>query len=202
VPCPDLGVTAEELGAEPNGFVPPDSPLRVYAWARALTHMRERVTASTVARLCIGGVIEGYKGRLPGLVEEPLLSLRARKPLFLVGALGGCTELVIDLLEQRARSEMTEGAAAANVKWRDEILRLFERYGGEPPNRDELSRELMGYGRNGPAAALGNGLDDDENRELFSISDPHRIATLVLSGLGRLGKGRRLSPPAGGASEP
>jgi hypothetical protein len=135
-------------------------------------------------------------------VEEPLLSLRARKPLFLVGALGGCTELVIDLLEQRARSEMTEGAAAANVKWRDEILRLFERYGGEPPNRDELSRELMGYGRNGPAAALGNGLDDDENRELFSISDPHRIATLVLSGLGRLGKGRRLSPPAGGASEP
>jgi hypothetical protein len=188
VPCPDLGLTAEELGAQPNGFVPPNGPLQVYAWARALTHMREEVTASTAARLCVGGRIEGYKGRLPGLVEEPLLSLRARKPLFLVGALGGCTELVIDLLEQRPRSEMTEATAAANVQWHGEIRQLYERYGGEPASRDEVSAELMTYGRNGPAAALRNGLDDEENRELFGTSDPHRIATLVLSGLERLGQ--------------
>lgn len=195
VPCPDLGVTKEDLGTLPNGFVPPNGPLQVYAWARALTHMRERVTASTVARLCVGGRIEGYKGRLPGLVEEPLLSLRARKPLFLVGALGGCTELVIDLLEQRPRIEMTEAQAAANVQWHNEIRQLYERYGGEPANRDEVAEELMTYGRNGPAAALFNGLDDEENRELFATSDPHRIATLVLTGLERLGHTNGLSSP-------
>lgn len=196
IPCPDLGLKEEELGAQPNGFVPPNGPLQVYAWARALTHMREHVTASTVARLCIGGRIEGYKGRLPGLVEEPLLSLRARKPLFLVGALGGCTELVIDLLLQHPRSEMTEAAAAANVPWHREIREMYERYGGEPVSRDELSEELMTYGRKGPAAALLNGLDDEENRELFATPDPHRIATLVLQGLERLGQTPSSSPAA------
>ncbi|HEY4597337.1 MAG TPA: hypothetical protein VIJ02_13135, partial [Thermoanaerobaculia bacterium] len=187
-PCPDLGLSEQELGAEPNGFVPPKSAPQVYAWARALTHMREQVTASTAARLCVGGRIERYQGRLPGLLEEPLLSLRARKPLFLVGALGGCTELVIDLLEQRARCEMTEAVAAANVPWHGEIRQLYERHGGEPPDREKVAGEIMTYGRNGPAAALHNGLDDEENRELFATPDPHRIAGLVLTGLERLGQ--------------
>jgi hypothetical protein len=198
VPRPDLGLSDEELGALPSGFVPADTPPQLYAWARALTAMREWVTAHSAARLCVGGRIEGYKGRLPGLVEEPLLSLRAGRPLFLVGALGGCTGLVIDLLEQHDRVEMTEEEAIRNVTSHGEILALYERYGGEPAHRDEVAEELRGYGSKGPAAALQNGLDDDDNRELFATADPHRIATLVLTGLERLERAGRLPPATEG----
>jgi hypothetical protein len=186
VPCPELGLSDAELGALENGFVPPVSPPQLYAWARALTHMRERVTESTAARLCIGGRILGYKGRYAGLVEEPLLSLRARKPLYLVGALGGCTDLVIDLLEQRPRPEMTEDFAAANVPGYAELRELYAGHGGQPPDFGALAEELRKLGADGPGEALANGLDNAENRELFTATDPHTIATLVLTGLERL----------------
>lgn len=200
VPRPDFGPSDAELGALANGFVPASTPLQLYAWARALTAMRDWVTAHTAARLCVGGRIEGFKGRMPGLVEEPLLSLRVGKPLFLVGALGGCTKLVIDLLEQRHRHEMTEEEAKKNVAGHVEILALYERYGGEPAFRDRVAEELRSVGSRGPAAALRNGLDDEENRELFATADAHRIATLVLTGLERLQRAGQLSPPQGDAS--
>ncbi len=165
----------------------PDTPVKRYAWSRALTSMREHVTEISTARLCIGGKIEGYLGRLPGLIEEPLLSLRARKPLYLVGAIGGCSQLVIDLIEQRTRPEMTTTAAEKHVKDYQAFADCFAQYGGAFPTREQVAKELADYGADGPAAALNNGLDDAENREIFDTTDPRRIAELVCIGVGRLG---------------
>jgi hypothetical protein len=186
VECPPLGLTDADLAAEPNGFVKPGTAAQRYAWCRAMTLMRERITEKAAARLCIGGKIEGYQGRLAGLLEEPLLSLRAKKPLFLVGALGGCTELVIDLLEQRPRPEMTTAVARAKVLHHDAVAALYAQHGGEFLTREALAAELVAFGTGGPALALKNGLDDAENRELFHSLDPARIAGLVLTGLERL----------------
>jgi len=151
-----------------------------------MTLMRERITEKAVSRLCIGGRIEGYQGRLPGLLEEPLLSLRAKKPLFLVGALGGCTELAIDLLEQRSRPEMTTAVARKEVKHHDAVAALYAQHGGEFLTREALAAELAAFGKGGLAAALNNGLDDTQNRELFQSLNPIRIAELVLTGLRHL----------------
>jgi hypothetical protein len=123
---------------------------------------------------------------MPGLVEESLLSLRARKPLFLAGALGGCTQLVIDLLEQRPRPEMTSAIAQAKVPMYAEVAGLYQKYGVELPSREALAMEVSALGAQGPAAALCNGLDNLENRELFQTRDPIRMAELVLTGLERL----------------
>ena len=196
IPLPDIGLSEADLGALPNGFVVPNTPLRLYAWARALTHMRELATERTAARLCIGGRIEGYKGRLAGLIEEPYIQLRRGKPLYLVGALGGCTRLVIDLLEGRSRPEMSTENARAKVVAKvdgversiyDELVGLYEQYGGDFPSREAIAEEIRQIGAKGPAAALHNGLDDEENRLLFRTTDPIRIAELVLTGLERLG---------------
>ncbi len=185
VPCPDLGFPLTDLGLQPSDFTPPDTPLRRYAWARALTEMRTQVTQSTVARLCIGGKIEGYKGRYPGLLEEPLLSLRSGHPLFLVGAMGGCTRLVIDLLEGRDREEMSATSEAA-VAGQTELKAAYAEHGGDLHSREELAAELTRLGKDGPAAALNNGLTDEENRELFHCTEAARIAELVLTGLDKL----------------
>lgn len=180
-------IPMNELEPDDRGFVKPSSSLQVYAWARALTHMRERVTNKAAARLCIGGKIERYQGRLAGLIEEPLLQLRARKPLFLVGALGGATQLVVDLLQGRARAEMTTERARQAVKHYDDVAALYVRHGGEFQTRETVADELHAFGKDGPAAALANGLSDEENADLFETVDPVRIAELVLKGLGRLG---------------
>jgi hypothetical protein len=186
IPCPPLEVPEVDLAPEPNGFVKPGTPVQRYAWCRALTHMRNLLTAKADARLCTGGKVEGYQGRMPGLVEESLLSLRKRKPLFLAGALGGCTELVIDLLEQRQRPEMTSAVARAKVANYDEVAGLHETHGAEFPTREALAKELSTLGTRGPEFALCNGLNDRENRELFQTRDPIQIAELVLTGLERL----------------
>ena len=151
-----------------------------------MTAMRTRITAESFARVSIGGKIEGYKGRCAGLIEEPLLSLRAAKPLFLVGAFGGCTRLVIDLLEQRDRPEMTTQVARQEVTYYDDVAALYQEHGQEFKTREELASEIRSFGHPGPAAALKNGLSDEQNRELFYCADARRAAELILTGIRKL----------------
>jgi len=46
-----------------------------------------------------GGRTSGAAGRYPGVIEEAFLALRASKPLYLAGILGGATRQVIDAIE-------------------------------------------------------------------------------------------------------
>lgn len=148
-----------------------------------MTAMRQKLTDETFARVVMGGKIEGYKGRYAGLIEEPLLSLRAGKPLFLVGALGGCARLVIDLLEQRNRPEMTTEVARANVENYDALVSLYQQHNQEFKTREELAVEIKSFGMNGLSQVLCNGLTDEQNRELFYCADPRRVAHVVISGI-------------------
>jgi hypothetical protein len=51
---------------------------------------------------------------------------------------------------------------------------------------EEMGTDIAARAGAGLAAALNNGLDEVENRELMYCTDPQRIARLVLTGLGRL----------------
>ncbi|MEM6368477.1 MAG: TIR domain-containing protein [Myxococcota bacterium] len=187
LPLPsDFPFAEADLEPLPGGFVPPKSPLQLFAWSRSMTYMRERTTARAVARVCSGGRIEGYKGRMAGLIEEPYIQMQQKKPLFLLGAFGGCTRLVIDLLEGSMRPEMTTEVARESVPHYDEIVRLYDEHGGEIPSREEIAETLREAGAAGPAAALQNGLDDEENRFLFETESPTDAARLILKGLENL----------------
>lgn len=76
-------------------------------WESGLSAMRATVCGETVARIAAGGRIEGYKGRMPGVAEEVLLSLEAQQPVFLLGGFGGCARGIaetIGLVERKDRS--------------------------------------------------------------------------------------------------
>lgn len=60
------------------------------AWGPALTAMRETLASRCDARIVAGGQTEAFRGSMPGIAEETLLSLTAGKPTFVTGALGGC----------------------------------------------------------------------------------------------------------------
>ena len=95
-PPDDLDMT--EVPPAPDGFAAPAAPSQRYARARSLTFMRESMLAETSARIAVGGKISGYLGLWPGVLEEGVMSLRAGQPLFLLGAFGGATRLLIDAL--------------------------------------------------------------------------------------------------------
>lgn len=81
-----------------NFFLPPDSPENSYIWSRCLTEMREKSTNFSTARICAGGKRYGYKGKMPGVLEEVILAIESQKPLFLLGGFGGIVADICQLI--------------------------------------------------------------------------------------------------------
>lgn len=133
------------------------------AWASGLLAMRRTMARDCSARLLLGGRVQGYKGAYPGLAEEALLMLEARKPLFLAGGFGGCTRDVIAAVD------------GANG-WRK---RPPEETG---PGYAEIMEHLAQH----TPHDLRNGLPLDQNKILFETTSVPQIVKLVLAGLAGL----------------
>ena len=120
--------------------------------------MRLVMRRETHARVVLGGRVSGYKGTMPGIAEEALLSLQKDQPLFLLGGFGGCTRDIAETLG------LVERWAGSRRAWpgRD----LFERF---PPE-------------------LNNGLTEEENTTLARTPQIDQANVLVMRGLHRLGQ--------------
>ena len=127
-------------------------------WADGLTAMRIAMRGGTAARVAVGGRINGYRGRMPGVAEEVLLSLEARQPVFLIGGFGGCARDIagtMGLLEQ---------AKEAPESWNENGL--FSRFAPDDLCNG-LSREQN--------AALAGTLHIDQMVELVSWGLRHSL---------------------------
>ena len=132
-------------------------------WLSGLTAMREFQRSCTDARVLLGGQVANYKGRMPDVAEEALLSLRASQPLFLIGGFGGCARDVAETIG------LVEPWAGSRNSWPGR--RNFEEW----------------TGRN-----LNNGLSYQENKELASTPFIGLAVMLVLRGIHRLRKHEQL----------
>jgi hypothetical protein len=181
--------------AEPSYF-PADTPERRFAWSRGMTLMRERQTADAQARIAIGGKVgptrtampDGgtkvawYSGRIPGVIEEILLSLQADKPVYLSGAFGGAAALAVELLQDRVPREFTWGYQKEAPH--SEALRgLYAQRGIEWQDYPEMAKAFATIGVAGLSEL--NHLSNDENREMFQCRDVPRLIELLLLGLTR-----------------
>lgn len=169
-----------------------DAPLYRYLRARALTHLRHCLDSQSDARLCIGGRTGGSAGRFPGVIEEALLAVESRKPLFLIGILGGATRQLIDAIDGKTIPE--------NFCHPTKVTAYFD----EPPvvehdpatardrvvDPDAVWSEFAELGIAGLAET--NRLTTEENKELLESLVLDRVIKLVLTGLSRL----RSSNPA------
>lgn len=138
--------------------------------AAALTGLREYMADNTNARIVVGGKRSGFEGKMPGIVEEVLLSLTRQQPVYLSGGFGGVTLDIIRTL----RPEFTEwlppqaGAPEADVRLAEGLKRI---------NQVVAEKGWDGF---------SNGLSDDENRLLSASYRPSEISALVGRGLGKL----------------
>ena len=174
-------------------FFPGDTSAKHrYAWARGMTAMRMAVTQDTVARLVLGGtfgatvktqpdgerVESWYYSRIPGVLEEVMISLEKNQPIFILGAFGGVAALVIDLLEGVDRAEMT-WEYQKRAPFAEDMRAIYE-------ERGEVwwdYPEMLEFLRNKGIAGLNTLLSEEENRELFYTRDIMRMVELIVKGL-------------------
>jgi hypothetical protein len=177
-----------------------DPSVARYVRSRCLSTMREEVNKDIDARVTLGGKLVGYSGMYPGMLEEAYLALRDGKPLYLMGALGGCTRRMIDLLRGSDVAEFTEeyqiahsptvrDAAGNDVNPYRNLIDTYRNYAADtraghgPIDYAKLTGTLRAAGTKGLARGLNNGLTDDENDELFETNDLGRMVYLVMRGL-------------------
>ena len=121
--------------------------------------MRQVMRGETDARVVLGGPVEDYRGAMPGIAEEALLSLESGQPLYLLGGFGGCTRDIAETLG------LVDAWAGSRPAWPGR--QSFECY--DPDN-------------------LHNGLSLEENQVLARSPHIEQAVSLVMLGLHRLRK--------------
>lgn len=124
-------------------------------WVNGLTAMRNAMTKMSDARIVLGGKVENFKGRMPGIAEEAILALRSGQPLFVLGGFGGCARDIsahLGLVRTQVRTASWPGLSDF-MEFRD---------------RD-----------------LNNGLNYNENEILATSVHVDQLITLILRGLFR-----------------
>lgn len=183
------GIDLKELNAGPKERFPFDTPAQRWAAAMGTTAMRELMNARICCRVAVAGKLDSFGGTIPGVIEEILLARGkapnepasattspAKHPLFLIGAFGGATRLAIEHLRQAQVQDVPGNAV---------VLSEFQRRALSSWTPLTATAALRSLGQNGVAEALGNGLSDAENEELFFSTDTYRLVELVLTGLRR-----------------
>jgi len=145
--------------------------------------MRHLSTAESSARIVLGGRVAGYSGQLPGVIEEAVITLRAGKPLYIVGGCGGAAHVLVEALRGDDPMELTTAWCQAEVPGWTELMAEARRRGHAGTAPEDVATELRTLGASGAAGALRNGLDERDNEELLETANARRAVTLILRGL-------------------
>lgn len=152
-----------------------------------LFQMRLYMARNSVACVAMGGKIEGWSGRMPGLLEELILAALHGRPVYVVGgpdmAVGSIgTLLNLDSIWAGTPAWLLEPGP------RDEAVRahadLFRWPGAEdaPLTAADAVETLRRFALGSPGW-IDNGLTEDENRALFATDDATRATDLIVQGL-------------------
>lgn len=132
--------------------------------ADSLTAARRVLTANCDARLVVGGQRIGYQGHMPGVVEEAILAVRARQPVFVAGGFGGAAGDIVRTL----------GFDPEN--W----LGITDK-----SSRPDIRELVDALGQSGWSPEV-NGLTLEQNRQLAISYRASEIASIVVYGLRKL----------------
>lgn len=173
----ELGLYGEIVYLDPDGnaiksdherSAAPSPAVDAALTGKSLTALRQFMAKDSQARILLGGRRAGFQGALPGVMEEALVALEHKQPLYLVGGFGGVTVDIVRALG------VDSGAWLPTLQ------------GAVQDNRLEAGvAALRAVATANAWHGLSNGLTDVENRLLAATPRPSEIAALVSLGLGR-----------------
>ncbi|HXU80592.1 MAG TPA: hypothetical protein VN914_04305 [Polyangia bacterium] len=163
-------------GKKPNSKWAPDdtAPERRFAWTVAMRDMRQAMARDCHARILVGGAYRGVSP-WPGILEE--FETFIGKPIFLIGAFGGTTQLLVDAIRGGAPAPFDRDFQDDGGK-RRRVREYYEAREG-PIDWGARLRRLQDLG----VAGLANGLSAQENERLFVTRNLTEMLGLVLAGL-------------------
>ncbi|MEM7393055.1 MAG: hypothetical protein AAF492_11990, partial [Verrucomicrobiota bacterium] len=162
-------------------------------------------TFEAMAALILGGKLEGYAGIIPGVWEEILYTMQARKPCFIIGALRGAAgqfgRMLLHLDATALRSPRPIPELTAQGLYPDP-----EEYSSKQSLSDDVKDLPGGVDIEQALSALwdcirikddeptplclherlNNGLNFEENSRLMTSDDFGQISSLVITGLKRI----------------
>lgn len=157
------------------------TPANLYVWSRCLTKMREEMEVTCDARIFIGGRSKGFKGKSPGILEELLIALEHKHPVYLVGAFGGITKDAIEALKGNKPDSFSNKYYFDNDDYKKMYL-LFN--GKHPENTIDYPKYLATLQKIGlNKIAEQNGLSVEENIRLTTTPHISEVVYLILKGL-------------------
>lgn len=165
-------------------FLPPNSPANSYIWSRSLTKMRESSIAYSDVRVLSGGKLEGYKGKMPGVLEEFLIAINLNKPIYLAGGLGGlCQKLCDSILNNEIGEEFTEEWQISHNAGYVELQQIAK---GNSFEADYEQVETLLLSLSVEKLSSESGLSEKEYTRLMTTPFIDEIVHLILKGLEQL----------------
>ena len=147
---------------DPEPFSRDDAP-------HAYSSMRRHLAVITDARVLMGGRLSDFAGAMPGIVEEAIVAVEARHPLYVSAGFGGAAALVAKRLSLDDLNWAPEDFPARPDDERiDRGLQL-------------LDAAVASSGWN----AMSCGLDELGVRQLAATHRASEVASLVVRGLAR-----------------
>jgi hypothetical protein len=178
-----------------------DTPSGRALMALALSAMRAAMAHECHARILLGGRLHGFQGIYPGIVEEAFESVRADRPLYILGGFGGAARAVFDAIanpQAAGASELADAcqefAAEAKRTVHEEHRLWVVRAQRADLQFDPqaVTAAFSGLGRSG--LSRSNGLSDRENEVLSTSQDSHAIVGLLVKGLAAVAQRKSIPP--------
>lgn len=159
-------------------FLPPTNVENLFVWSRSLTEMRKEMIKECNVRICAGGRHLGYKGRMPGVLEEISIAIESECPLFLLGGFGGITNSVCSFIQNGiVPKELTVEWQINNNSGYRELLDFSSLRGTQYSVDYSSISEILKMDN------LRNGLNKEDNIRLFNTPFIDEALNLVFKGL-------------------
>lgn len=173
------------LGVDPEKYIVPDTLESKFIWGESLSEMRNVMIQKTNARILIGGKVNNYLGKMPGVIQEAKITLKLNKPLYLIGAFGGSSKEVINAIQGKGLSYYKNEFHTS-----DSYIEFKKFYNSKnsveliQPEEDSKFFEEYGIKK----LSEINGLTVDENNRLFTTTHLSEILYYILKGMSNIQK--------------
>jgi len=202
---PDSGIQDQKFRYEFNKAVTLSAMRRLMMEGMAVNIpdvLEPEIIPPVVARILLGGKVDGYSGFLPGIFEEALLTLQKLRPLYVLGGFGGAAEILARAMLDSGSACPDEFTLEYQKAHNPDLAALLENSKQFSPPKDFLGPEeslhelfaIVLKARSDLSGTLNTGLDNQETRELLTTRDLANAVRLVRKGL--INKNRLPNLPA------
>jgi hypothetical protein len=160
--------------------IAPDTNENKSILAKSISYMRETMNDNCDARIFLGGQVQNFRGKYPGIFEEAYLALSKNIPVYFVGTYGGATKEIINLITDQPANFVSEEYQISDKNY-EEFYKYWNGQEQDKIDYTELSKFFIDYGL--MKVAGNNGVDVEENKRLFETNSLPEMIYYVLKGL-------------------